>query len=105
KHACEDGAVVVLDGLADLPEPERAESTAMLLALADLAAYLSDANFAHAFASPSGEPPGSPEPFPWSASRTGGCAASPSLVSRWASGASAASAAGSADSSSAASGC
>src|ERR1700675_3264232 len=40
QHACEDRAVVVLGGLADPAEPERAERAAVLLTLADLATNL-----------------------------------------------------------------
>src|SRR5712692_4387558 len=47
KHACEDRAVVVLGGLADPAEPERAERAAMLLGLADLATNLSYPDFCH----------------------------------------------------------
>src|SRR5262245_11920853 len=47
KHACQDRAVVVLHGLADLAEPERAESAAVLLALADLATRLGYSDFRH----------------------------------------------------------
>src|SRR5712692_1401260 len=47
KHACEDRAVVVLGGLADPAEPERAERAAMLLALPDLATGLRDSNLRH----------------------------------------------------------
>src|SRR5712691_7402678 len=47
KHACEDRAVVVLGGLADPAEPERAERAAMLLAVPDLATGLRDSNSCH----------------------------------------------------------
>src|SRR5919198_2698953 len=47
KHAREDRAVVVLDGLADLAEAERAQRAAVALALADLAADLRDADLRH----------------------------------------------------------
>src|SRR5467141_2663334 len=47
QHACEDRAFVVLGGLADPAEPERAERAAVLLALADLATNLRDANLCH----------------------------------------------------------
>src|SRR6266571_3588542 len=40
KHACEDRALVVFDGLADLAEPERPQRAAVLLGLADLAMNL-----------------------------------------------------------------
>jgi hypothetical protein len=40
QHACQDRAAVVLDGLADLAEPERPQRTAVPLALADLTANL-----------------------------------------------------------------
>jgi hypothetical protein len=49
KHACEDRAVVVLGGLADPAEPERAKRPAMLLALADLATNLGYPDFRHRF--------------------------------------------------------
>src|SRR5437764_12444145 len=47
KHACEHRAVVVLGGLADPTEPERAERAAVLLALADLSTGLGDSDFCH----------------------------------------------------------
>src|SRR5258707_14470161 len=47
KHACEDRAVVVLGGLPDPAEPERAERAAVPLALADLATNLGDLDFRH----------------------------------------------------------
>src|SRR5712691_8275537 len=47
KHACEDRAVVVLGGLADPAEPERAQRTAMLPALPDLATGLGNSNLRH----------------------------------------------------------
>src|SRR5258707_13121295 len=47
KHACEDRAVVVLGGLADPAEPERAERAPVLLALPDLATNLGDSDFRH----------------------------------------------------------
>src|SRR5712692_8779350 len=47
QHACEDRAVVVLGGLADPAEPERAERAAVLLGLADLATNLSYPDFCH----------------------------------------------------------
>src|SRR2546429_9430871 len=47
KHACEDRAVVVLRGLPDPAEPQRAERAAMLLALADLATNLGYPDFRH----------------------------------------------------------
>src|SRR6266487_4437224 len=65
KHACEDRAVVVLGGLADPAEPERAERAAMLLALADLATNLRYPNFRHS-ASPGMAPESSqstPQPL------------------------------------------
>src|SRR5205807_656125 len=46
-HACEDGAVVVLRGPADLAQAERAERAAVLLGLADLATYLGDPDLGH----------------------------------------------------------
>jgi hypothetical protein len=47
EHACEDRAVVVLDGLADPAEPERPKRPAMASALADLATNLRDPELAH----------------------------------------------------------
>src|SRR5438034_10573527 len=47
QHACEDRGLVVLDGLADLAQPERAERAAVLLRLADLATRLGYPNLRH----------------------------------------------------------
>src|SRR5438132_4735441 len=47
QHAREDRPIVVLDGLADLAEAERAQRAAVALALADLAADLRDADLRH----------------------------------------------------------
>src|SRR5919201_5969813 len=47
KHACEDRALVVLGGLADLSEPERPQRAAVLLGLADLTTYLRYSNLRH----------------------------------------------------------
>src|SRR5712691_1218018 len=56
KHACEDRTVVVLRGLPDPAEPQRAECAAMLLALADLATNLGYPDFRHS------SPPAAREP-------------------------------------------
>src|SRR5215212_1451863 len=47
QHACEHRGLVVLDRLADLAQPERAERTAMLAGLADLATNLGNAHLGH----------------------------------------------------------
>jgi hypothetical protein len=47
KHACHDRPVVVLDGLADLPQAESAERAAVLLRLPDGATNLSYPNLRH----------------------------------------------------------
>src|SRR6266702_3738307 len=72
KHACEHRAVVVLGGLADPTEPERAERAAMLLALPDLATNLGYPNFRHrrlrlGLGLPWRNLPVPPNPLHWSA--------------------------------------
>src|SRR6266576_7345301 len=52
QHACEDRAVVVLGGLADPAEPERAERAAVLLALADLTTNLRYSDLRHSASPP-----------------------------------------------------
>src|SRR3954466_15944128 len=51
EHACHDRALVVLGGLADAAEAERAQGAAVALALADLAADLRDAELRHDYES------------------------------------------------------
>src|SRR5262249_4598767 len=57
KHACDGGALVVLDGAADLAEAERSERAPVGLALPDLATNLRYPNLRH-LASPA------PQNFP-----------------------------------------
>src|SRR5437588_3949676 len=47
QHACENGPVVVLDGLADLAEPECPQRAAVLLGFADPATNLGYSNLRH----------------------------------------------------------
>src|SRR5690349_10916446 len=56
ERACELRALLLLGRLADLPEPERAEGSAVAEALPDLAAHLSDPHLRHRR-----EPPPLPE--------------------------------------------
>src|SRR5438034_2178590 len=60
KHAWNDRPVVVLDGLADLPEAERPQRPAVLLALADRATGLRDSDFRHRSSPPPAAPPRAP---------------------------------------------
>src|SRR5919204_849859 len=53
QHACEDGVVVVLNRAADLAESERAQCSAVLLRLADLATNLRYPNLLHLVSLPS----------------------------------------------------
>src|SRR5215210_1544818 len=69
KHACEDRAVVVLGGLADLAEAERSQRAAVLLGLANLATNLSYPYFRHSrhLVLRRWNLPVPPSPLPWSA--------------------------------------
>src|SRR5207248_9863956 len=60
KHACNHRAFVMLDGLADLAEAERAERAAVLLALPDRATRLGYPNLGHP-SSPAARTPREPD--------------------------------------------
>src|SRR3954451_16497185 len=68
QHACEHRRLVVLHGLADLAQAERAERAAVLLRLADLATRLCDSNLCHLrLGVCRGNLPVPPNPLRWSA--------------------------------------